>query len=695
MRFRSLFVLLLISVLSTIAVFAGVSKKDIQNLPPRYRDWLTKEVNYIITEEERETFVHLAADADRDKFIDRFWAIRNPDPESPTNRYKEEIYERIAYANQYFGHEDGSPGWMTDMGRVYITLGPPKQRGKYLGFANVRPMEIWFYDNAHPALPPFFYVVFYQRESGGSFKLYSPYMDGPTKLVTGYQAESGRLPSWQVIDKEAGREVSRTILSLIPDEPVDINTADSTLGSDVMLSTIKGLANNPFTKDMLNERRRLLEDVTHRVILGDEFLDVLFVPLRDSAGNSNVHFLLRLKKPDDFAIAQANDGHFYYSAEVEVKVRSAEGKVIFAQNRTLSRSIDQDTVDRIKSKLFGYEGVLPLPPGKYKVEFLLTNKIKKTSFRAEKDVTVPVQPESELTLSEIIPFTSAAETQGSTQPFQAASVKFTPAVPDGLTLIQGENLDFFYQIGFRPKQGESAGSAKLTAEYAYGRMSMHDTKTITDEVDPRQFDASGSMISGKRIPTLELTPGQYRLSVTVSDPQTHEKAFASLGFRVLTSGGPPEAWDIVDPELESDSRDGTFEMQRALCYWTAGNTAAANLWIERAFTRNPNNEVVLTRFVDSLFNKQDFQRIATIYTRSGITPKSDEQTILHMAESFDKLNQTPKAVEILESAVSMKPQSGVLYLSLANYYQRLGNAQKASEMERKGRSLVNSAQVGS
>jgi Tfp pilus assembly protein PilF len=77
-----------------------------------------------------------------------------------------------------------------------------------------------------------------------------------------------------------------------------------------------------------------------------------------------------------------------------------------------------------------------------------------------------------------------------------------------------------------------------------------------------------------------------------------------------------------------------------------------------------------------------------MYDRSAITAKTEEQTILRIAESFDKLGQPAKSVAVLESAVTLKPQSGPLYLSLAGYYQRLGNSQKATEMEHKGRTLV-------
>src|SRR5215813_8787079 len=68
-RFSCSLFLLWSLVLATSAL--AVSKKDVQALPPHYRDWMTKEVNYIITEEESEAFVHLSTDAERDNFIQR------------------------------------------------------------------------------------------------------------------------------------------------------------------------------------------------------------------------------------------------------------------------------------------------------------------------------------------------------------------------------------------------------------------------------------------------------------------------------------------------------------------------------------------------------------------------------------------------------------------------------------------------
>src|SRR4029077_8885030 len=121
--------------------------------------WLERDVVYIITKDERDEFQRLNSDEARDKFIADFWEVRNPDPGSPTNSYKDEIYRRIAFANTRFVVGSGGEGWRSDRGRTYITLGEPQQKQILRNSANLYPLEIWFYANPSPSLPTAFYVV--------------------------------------------------------------------------------------------------------------------------------------------------------------------------------------------------------------------------------------------------------------------------------------------------------------------------------------------------------------------------------------------------------------------------------------------------------------------------------------------------------------------------------------------------------
>ena len=48
-------------------------------LKKAYKDWLDKDVTYIITDEERKAFKKLANDDERERFIEEFWRRRDPD----------------------------------------------------------------------------------------------------------------------------------------------------------------------------------------------------------------------------------------------------------------------------------------------------------------------------------------------------------------------------------------------------------------------------------------------------------------------------------------------------------------------------------------------------------------------------------------------------------------------------------------
>jgi len=685
---RGVLWLLFVLLLAAWSAFAGVSKKDLQNLPAHYRKWLTEDVPYIITDEEKEAFVHLAADADRDEFIDHFWKIRNPNPGAPNNAYKDEIYRRIAYANQWYGHRNGLEGWRTDRGRVYITLGAPQQVGKYLGFSNIRPMEIWFYSNDNPALPPFFYVVFYQREVGDEMRLYSPFMDGPEKLVTG-PYENDRVSCFNVIDHDAGREVARTVLSLLPSEPVDMKSATSSMASDMLLNDIRNLANHPLNKDLLRERSNLLEMVSHRIILHGDYLDVLTVPLVSPDGETNLHYAIRMKRTTDFPLTQDESKRYFYSASVKTRVLTPEGKLIFTQESNLSSYVDDRQYVRIRDSVFGYEGLLPLPPGKYKLEFQLTDETKHTSYPAERDVAVPHRPDDSLRITDVVPFSDAGTTESSFLPFTAAGVRFTPSSPD-LTLIPGQELKFFYQLWAPPDSAGKTPSENLQVEYAYGRMGMHDTQTIKEDLARNQFDTNGALINGKKIPTAGLQAGPYRMAITVTDPTTHARSVASFQFNIADSGASPAEWDVSDPQAAEDVQKGRRQYQRALCYLMQGDQQRAVDYFRSSYGRDP-AEDTRDHLIDVLYSRQAFDEVADLYAKGGVTAATSEEAVLAMAESLRRVGQVAKSIKVMESELQFR-QTSTLYLGLANYYQLSGDAGKASEMEKKGKALSATAQ---
>src|SRR5687767_6423384 len=61
-----------------------------------YKNWIKKDVAYIITSEEKRAFNQLKTDDERENFIENFWRRRDPNPDTEENEFREEYYERIA-----------------------------------------------------------------------------------------------------------------------------------------------------------------------------------------------------------------------------------------------------------------------------------------------------------------------------------------------------------------------------------------------------------------------------------------------------------------------------------------------------------------------------------------------------------------------------------------------------------------------
>lgn len=81
----------------------------------------------LATPEERDQWDHLHDTAARRKFIDGFWAARDPDPETGVNEARIELLQRIAFADVAFVEAVDDRGSLTDRGRIFVLLGPPKR----------------------------------------------------------------------------------------------------------------------------------------------------------------------------------------------------------------------------------------------------------------------------------------------------------------------------------------------------------------------------------------------------------------------------------------------------------------------------------------------------------------------------------------------------------------------------------------
>lgn len=129
-------------------------------------DKAIEQLAYIATQSEID-FIQ-DGDTKEDRLIryKDFWKSKDPSPNTDVNEVFLEYYRRINYANEHFKHY--VEGWRTDMGMIYITLGPPSFVERHPFDGNSKPYEIWEYYNISKRF------VFLDETGFGDYRLINP-----------------------------------------------------------------------------------------------------------------------------------------------------------------------------------------------------------------------------------------------------------------------------------------------------------------------------------------------------------------------------------------------------------------------------------------------------------------------------------------------------------------------------------------
>ncbi len=683
-----LFVSFLFLILASSALHAVDPTK---NLSPRFKHWINEEVPYIIQTEERKEFLALANDDERENFIKAFWEVRNPNPGSDINEYREEQYRRLAYANQYFGNIAAQDGWRTDRGRIYITLGEPKQKADYPERKNVRPLLIWFYEAPTPALPSHFYIVFYKRSYGEDYTLYSPYQDGPLRLVTGLEGKNVQANSLDIIKRTLGDEVARTTISLIPAEPVSLTDYTPSLQSDVLLSTIKGLPDNPLTKEMLNQRREN-ERVTTSVFIGTNPATLQTAVFRDSLGRMTAYSLLSYERPERDLIGILPDKQLGYSLTLQTSVLTQDGRPVYVQNEKLTGVVNESQAAAARTKRFGAESRVPLSPGKYQIVSTLTNDLNHAAVREHAEVVVPDPVQTEWSVSKILLFSAQPPVHdpAGVLPFSVSGLRFVPKGVQQVSVRLGEPVRLLYQLWSKPSDPASREGHKIKVHYVYGTMQAGQVPHQEDEeIDATSFDASGTLLTGRTLSTEGLPPGNYRVVITATDEAAQEKAYASLIFHVTSEAEMTDMWTAYDASESGGRGNAIDDYKRGLSAVMQSQNDSAISWLQRSLADDPHYLPAFTRLVDLLSQSNKYKEIVELSTKFPLTNEVSQQTAIQMSQANEQAGDYPQATHILESELQFQPPNADLYLALANVYQRQGNSSKAEDYKRQAAKLAN------
>ncbi len=143
-------------------------------LPLEFKQFLA-DVHFLISDDEREAFLEVTQDYQRRAWIERFWRLRDPYPDTPRNELRVRWEERLLLAEQEFERPRG------DRARMFMLNGEPDGRVEFRCTTVTWPIEIWYYGRDNRTGQEF-YLLFVRRYGQPVYELWHP-ADGIGRLL--------------------------------------------------------------------------------------------------------------------------------------------------------------------------------------------------------------------------------------------------------------------------------------------------------------------------------------------------------------------------------------------------------------------------------------------------------------------------------------------------------------------------------
>ena len=513
------------------------SERDLfKELDKQYQKWLNEDVVYIITPEERRSFLHLSTNEEREQFIEAFWQRRNPDPDSPENTFKEEHYRRIAYANEHFA--SGIPGWKTDRGKIYIMWGPPDEIDAHpTGGTWDRPMD----------------------QGGGETTTYA-YEDWRYRYLEGQGL--GENVELEFVDPTGTGEYHLTMDPSEKDALLMVPGAGLTLAESMgMADKSQRFMNTDGTHMAENEMGMGLNTNDEEFNRLEKYADILrpppvkFKDLEADAMSRVVHDQVKFDYRFDFLRItsdtvlvpitvqipvrqlsfQEKDGVDSASIDLFVRVTSLGGRIVQTFEDTLRSDIPASLLQKSLNTSRIYQKTVPLSPNLYRLDIVVKDVNSGNVGVVNTRLPVPHFQDDELSASSLIladdiqPVSSKDIGIGQ---FVLGDVKVRPKL-DGL-FTPKDAMGVYLQV-YNLKVDDKTHKSDTSVQYRV-KKDKDSEPMLKFDIPPDKLPQHGEELTLEQLITLgSLAPGKYQLEVAVTDNLTKQTITPTADFTVKPS----------------------------------------------------------------------------------------------------------------------------------------------------------------
>jgi len=502
-------------------------KKAKDELAYQYGEWLSEEVP-IITKEEKDAFLRLGTNEEREQFIEDFWRRRNPDPDSPTNSFKEQHYRRIAYANEHFA--SGIPGWRTDRGRIYILWGPPDEIESHpTGGTYDRPMwqgggstqtyswELWRYRHLE-GISDNVELEFVDSSGSGEYHLTR---DPGEKDALAHVPGAGPSLSEMLYGASKAQRFSNSNGTTLP-APIGGVPSDK---SEFAMNDLYFRVMQPpeHLKDMttlvstrmLSNPMQVAYDVAYLRVTSDSIL----VPITLQVPNREMGF-------------RGKNGVQSAVLNVYARITTPGGRLVQSFEDAVARDFPESLFQKSLDQSSIYQKSVPLHPGLYRLDVVVKDVETGNIGVIETSLRVPQYEEGVLNASSLVladKIESVPSGQVGLGPFVFGPYKVRPRLSHVFT--NSENLGIFMQL-YSLKLDEIFHETSVSATYRL----LRDKKEIWSSTETSgSIRRDGEQVTlNRRLPLAAFAPGKYTLEIEVTDQISRQTVIRTADFEIAS-----------------------------------------------------------------------------------------------------------------------------------------------------------------
>jgi GWxTD domain-containing protein len=649
---------------------SGKKRKQIlNNLEERYKYWWNL-IYHISTKEERDIFLKLKNNRDRDIFIRTFWQQRDPTPGTEENEYKNEIEERFAHVKKYFSRGTSKVGWMTDMGRFYMILGKPTSIERFDSKPGMYPAQVWYY-HGDPTLglPALFTVTFYKPHNTTEWKFYHPIQDGPASLLIQWApTDEFNYEALYIKIKELVPELAMPAVTMIPNEIAP--GFQPSLRNNIILSNIYEAPtrriNVSYATHFLNYKGYVDVEASVNYVENSHLVSITrYRPF----GLNFVNISLNPKK---ISLGYSEDSDkYFFNFDLSVSLRKDE-KYVYEYTKKFDFYIEPDRVNILKASGIVIHDSFPVIPGEYKVMVYAMNSVGKEFTYFEKKINVSPPGETPILVTPLIGYKSELQSDSFFFPYRFGDKKlFVDARKNfrlkekPLVLIGAYNLD---------RQTWEKGKLEIELRGMNERKKFKQTynlplKQYAYQRDLNIFQRIGEEVGG-------LNPDYYELQVKLVDGtgKIWDTKEARFGISPISAVAYPME------TFKKARADNPYLFYYALAqqYERIGNIREAGKYYTRAIDNNPEFKEGYIAHLNILNKEKKYTEVLVKVEKL----KGDENFSLEyhlvkatalfgMKDYNEALNHLLKANTIYDSDIRVLNLLGFTFLNLNEYDQAL------------------------